>query len=85
LQQVRKYEERVWKEENQRGKHIPGYGGFIPQEEDSPASDIMLPRFHVPDMEVWGGKQSGYCGHKPEVINQQTLHPSLRSNLQHRE
>ncbi|KAG0588914.1 hypothetical protein M758_2G231900 [Ceratodon purpureus] len=65
-ERVRQYEERVWKWENQKGKHIPGYGGFIPLEEISPANDILLPRHHVPDMEVWGGKQSGYCGFKPE-------------------
>jgi len=64
---VRKLEERVWKEENQRGKHIPGYGGFLPLEENSPANDVRLPRYHAPDMEEWGGKTPKYCGHKPEV------------------
>ena len=58
----------MWKEENQKGKHIPGYGGFVSVEE-SPAHNVMLPRYHEPDMEEWGGKQPGYCGHKPEVIS----------------
>ena len=57
----------MWKEENQRGKHIPGYGGFLPMEENSPANDVMLPRYHDPDMEEWGGKTPKYCGHKPKV------------------
>lgn len=72
----------MWKEENQRGKHIPGYGGYISVEEDSRAHDVMLPRYHAPDMEVWGGKQSGYCGFKPEVISWSSTSQSLNSQLQ---
>lgn len=42
----------------------------------------MLPRYHAPDMEVWGGKQSGYCGFKPEVISWSSTSQSLNSQLQ---
>ena len=42
--------------------------------EDSPANDIQLPRRHFPDMEDWGGKQSGYGGHKPLVLARSKSH-----------
>ncbi|XP_024394140.1 uncharacterized protein [Physcomitrium patens] len=65
-ERVRALEEREWKKENQRGRHLPGYGGFIPLEEISPAYYVQLPRYHTRDMEEWGGKQPGYTGHKPK-------------------
>lgn len=71
---MRKIEERVWQEELQRGKHLPGYGGYVSIIEDSPANDIQLPRRHFPDMEDWGGKQSGYGGHKPLVLARSKSH-----------
>lgn len=71
---MRKIEERVWQEELQRGKHLPGYGGYVSVIEDSPANDIELPRRHFRDMEDWGGKQVGYGGHKPMVLARSKSH-----------
>jgi hypothetical protein len=62
----------------QRGKHLAGYGGYLSLNESSAANDIGLPRPTEKDRmllydldqysrDLWGGKDVGYGGFKPQV------------------
>jgi len=62
----------------QRGKHLAGYGGYLSLNESSTANDIGLPRPTEKDRmllydldqysrDLWGGKDVGYGGFKPQV------------------